>query len=196
MTAVEDATYTPAGNVTVELEATSTAMASTGNFTPVGTVSAPTVTVTPDTTQIQHINSVGTLPTYTGAVYTAPSVTEQTSKFATAGMIAAMDGEDAELLVLSVASTADAITSTGFNAGSYTAAEFNAGSLPTLGDAQTVVTGIASAVATAPTFTGTEGAVSVSGNYDKASVKTATFAGTEATISHNVTTEAKTVTVQ
>lgn len=242
VTAVEDATYTPAGSVAVELTQTATAMASTGNFTPAGTVSgkttaagkvalakdnengfevsgsvsAPTVTVTPETAQVQYVTSVGSLPSYTAAQYVAPSVTEAKSGFATAGLVAAMDADDAEMLVFSAATIADALTGTGFNAGSYTAAEFNAGALPTLGEAQTVMTGIEKAEASAPTFTGdkiaatftgeeasiaatfagTEGAVSVSGNYDKASVNTATFTGTEATISHDVTTGTKTVTVE
>lgn len=242
VTSVADTTYTPAGDVAVTLNQTSTAMTSAGSFTPVGSVSgtttaagkvaiarddengvavsgsvsAPTVTVTPATAQIQHINSLGTLPSYTAAQYTAPSVTEAKSQFATAGMVAAIDGEDAEMLVLSAASKADALTATGFNAGGYTPAEFNAGALPTFGEAQTVVTGITSAEASAPiftgdkfgatftgteaaiaaTFAGTEGAVSVSGNYDKASVGSASFTGAEATISHEVTTGSKTVTVE
>lgn len=242
MTGVADATYTPAGNVAVTLNQTSTAMASTGTFTPVGnvtgnvtaagtvaiarddangvqvsgTVSAPTITVTPNTAQVQHITSVGTLPSYTAAKYTAPSVTEAKAQFASEGIVAAIDGKDTEMLVFSAAGKSDALTATGFNAGSYTAAQFNAGALPELGDAQTVVVGIKDATATAPTFTGdkfgatfagsevaitasfkgAEGNVSVSGNYDKAGVESATFAGTEATISHGVTTGNKTVTVQ
>lgn len=242
VTGVEDATYTPAGSVNVTLSQTSTAMSSTGSFTPAGTVSgnttaagtvsiakdaangvqisgsvsAPTITVTPATASVQHIDSLGTLPSYTAAQYTAPSVNEAKSQFATAGMVAAVDDNDAEMLVLSAASKADALTGTGFNAGSYEAAQFNAGALPTLGAAQTVVTGITSATASAPVFTGdkfaatfagaesaitatfagTEGTVSVSGNYDKASVNTASFTGTEATISHEVTTGSKTVTVE
>lgn len=241
VTGIKDATYTPAGSVAVTLNHTSTAMASSGTFTPVGnvsgnvtaagtvsiardddngtavsgTVSAPNVTVTPTTAQVQHIDSVGTLPSYTAAQYTAPSVTETSAQFASEGVVAAMDTEDAEMLVFSAAGKAAALTGTGFNAGSYTAAEFNAGALPTLGAAQTVVTGIEKAEASAPTFTGdkfgatfagsqvaisadftgTEGNVSVSGNYDKAGVESASFTGSEATISHEVTSEAKTVTV-
>ena len=242
VTGVADAEYTPAGNVAVTLNQTSTAMASTGTFTPAGnvtgnvtaagtvaiarddangvqvsgTVSAPTVTVTPVTAQVQHINSVGELPSYTAAQYTAPSVAEAKANFASEGVVAAIDAEDTEMLVFSAAGKAEALTATGFNAGSYTAAQFNAGALPTLGAAQTVVTGIEKAEASAPTFTGdkfgatfsgsqvaiaaefagTEGNVSVSGNYDKAGVESAAFTGTKATISHGVTTEAKTVTVQ
>jgi len=241
VTGVQDAEYTPEGSVEVKLNHASTAMSSTGTFTPAGnvtgnvtaagtvaiarddangvqvsgTVSAPSVTVTPTTAQVQHISSVGSLPSYTAAQYTAPSVAEAKAQFASEGVVAAIDGEDAEMLVFSAAGKAEALTTTGFNAGSYTAAQFDAGALPELGAAQTVVTGIEKAEASAPTFTGdkfgatfagsqvaiaadfagTEGNVSVSGNYDKAGVESAAFAGTKATISHEVTSEAKTVTV-
>ena len=190
---VADAKYTPAGSVAVELTQTETSVASHGTFIPAGTVSAPTITVTPNTAEVQHITSVGTLPSYTAAQYVAPSVNEASSKFATNGMIASVTGEE---LIFSAASTADALTDTGFNAGSYTAAEFNAGALPTLGVTQTVVTGIASAVASAPSFTGTQGDVDVTGSYDKASVKSAGFTGTEATISHELVKTEKQFTAQ
>jgi hypothetical protein len=45
-------------------------------------------------------------------------------------------------------------------------------------------------------FEGTAGSVSVSGNYDKASVKSTGFTGTEDTITPTLTTGNKTVTVQ
>lgn len=241
-TGINGAAYTPAGNVSVTLNHTSTAMTSAGTFTPAGTVSgnvtaagavtiarddangtavsgtvsAPTITVTPVTAQVQHINSVGALPSYTAAQYVAPSVAETSSQFASEGLVAAMDAEDTEMLVFSAAGKASALTATGFNAGSYTAAEFNAGALPTLGAAQTVVTGIEKAEASAPTFTGdkfgatfagsqvaisadfagTEGNVSVSGNYDKAGVESAAFSGTEATITPELVVGNKTITVQ
>ena len=239
VTGVKDAKYTPAGQVAVTLNHTSTAMASTGSFTPTGSVSgtttaagtvtiarddvngvavsgsisAPTITITPSTTEVQHIDSLGTLPSYTAAQYTAPSVAEAKAKFASEGIVASVNGEE---LVLTAAGKADALTATGFDAGSYVAAEFNAGALPTLGAVQTVVTGIASATSSAPVFTGDkfgatfsgsevaiaatfagqEGAVNVSGNYDKAGVESAAFTGTEATINHEVTTGSKSVTVQ
>ena len=242
VTGLTGAAYTPAGSVDVELNHTSTAMQSSGSFKPAGnvsgtttaagtvaiarddvngvqvsgTVSAPTITVTPNTTEVQHIDSVGTLPSYTAAKYTAPSVNESKGSFATEGVVAEMDGTDTEMLVISAAGKSNALTGTGFNAGSYTAASFNAGSLPTLGTAQTVVTGIASASATAPTFTGdkfgatfsgqeaaisaifagTEGTVNVTGNYDKAGVKSAGFTGNEATITPTLTKGSKTITVQ
>lgn len=241
-TGINGADYTPAGTVGVVLNHTSTAMASSGTFTPAGTVSgnvtaagtvsiarddangtavsgtvsAPAITVTPITAQIQHINSVGALPSYTAAQYVAPSVAESSAKFASEGLVAALDDTDTEMLVFSAAGTASALTGTGFNAGSYTAASFDAGALPTLGDAQTIVTGIEKAEATAPTFTGdkfgatfagsqvaiaadfagTEGNVSVSGNYDKAGVESTSFTGTEATITPELVVGNKTITVQ
>lgn len=184
-------------------------------FQVTGTVAAPTVTVTPQTVKIRGITGVGTLPSYTAAQYTAPSVTESKSAFATAGMVAAVDGTDTEMLVISAAGTAEALTSTGFNAGSFTDGQFSTGTLPTMAEPTAVMTG-ATASASAPTFTGgkiaatftgtqaaisatfagTEGDVSVSGNYDKAGVQTSTFSGTEATITPTLKTGNKEVTVQ
>lgn len=238
---ITGASYTPAGTVSVTLSQTATKVASEGKFTPAGTVAgnvtatgtvaiaadnengfqvtgtvaAPTVTVTPQTAEIRGITGVGTLPSYTAAQYTAPSMTESKSAFATAGMVAAVDGTDTEMLVISAAGTAEALTSTGFNAGSFTDGQFSAGTLPTMAEPTAVMTG-ATASASAPTFTGgkiaatftgtqaaisatftgTEGDVSVSGNYDKAGVQTSTFSGTEATITPTLKTGNKEVTVQ
>lgn len=240
-TGIKGASYTPGGAVEVESTVVATAMTSTGSFTPAGDVSgsmtpagtvtiarddsgvaitgsvtAPKITITPNTTEVQHISSVGTLASYTPASYKAPSVNEAKSAFATAGLVAAIDGTDEEMLVFSAASTSNALTATGFNAGSYTAATYTPGTLPVLGEAESVMTGIASATATAPTFngdkfaatfagtegdisatfTGTAGAVSVSGNYDKTTVGDATFTGTAATIAPTLETGSKTITVQ
>lgn len=240
VTGVKDASYTPAGTVGTTLTHTSTSMSASGSFTPngtvagnvtaagtvaiarddvngvqvSGTVSAPSITVTPATAEVQHIASLGTLPTYTAAQYVAPSVKEASAQFASEGLLASVDAE--ETLVFSAAGKAAALTGTGFNAGSYIAAQFDAGALPTLGAAQVVVTGITKAEASAPvftgdkfgatfagsqvdisaTFSGTEGAVAVSGNYDKATSAASEFSGAAATISHEVTTGTKTVTVQ
>lgn len=239
VTGIADAEYTPNGTVEVVLGQTSTAMEASGSFTPngsvtgkvtaagtvsiaksedgtqiSGTVSAPNITVTPTTAKVQHLSSVGSLPSYTAAQYVAPSVAEQKKSVAAEGMIASVG--DNETLVITAASKVDALTATGFNAGSYEAAKFNAGALPTLGETQTVVTGISKAEASAPVFTGDkfgaafagqqvaiaadfegqEGTINVSGNYDKANVQSATFSGVQATISHEVTTENKGITVQ
>ena len=82
-----------------------------GNFTPAGTVSAPTVSVTGNTTgTVNSITAVGTLPSWTV---------------------------------------------------SGTKATFSAGTLPTKGADQTVVTDMGTISADAPTFTGTQGTVTV-----------------------------------
>jgi hypothetical protein len=241
VTGVADATYTPAGSVAVTLTETHSTASGAGNFTPSGnvtgnvtaagsvsiaesengtqisgTVSAPTITITPATQTFNPIASLGELPSYTAAQYVAPSVAESSSQFASEGVVAAIDETDKEMLVFSAAGKAAALTGTGFNAGSYTAAEFNAGALPAFGAPIGYVSGITKAEASAPIFTGhkyaatfageqtdiaatfegTQGVVNVGVDQTKYSVASATFTGTEATISHEVTTGNKTVTVQ
>ena len=85
-----------------------------GSFTPAGSVSAPTISVTPTTADIDGIDSVGTLPTLTMTV---------SNENLTIG--------------------------------------FSQGSLPTKATTVAAMTG-ASATATAPSFTGTAGTVTVS----------------------------------
>ena len=173
-TGITGASYTPAGSVTIAKDDNGVQIS--------GTVSAPSITITPATAEVQHLTSVGKLPTYKAASYTAPSVSESKGTFATAGMVASVDTTDTEMLVFSDASTSNALTATGFNAGSYTAAVYTQGSLPVLGDKQTVVTGITKATATAPTFTGNKFG--------------ATFTGTGTTITPTLATGSKTITVE
>jgi hypothetical protein len=244
VTGITGASYTPAGTVANTITTASTAISSTGNFTPAGTVtgsvtptgsvtlakttsttagvaisgtvSAPAITVTANTTTVPNVTGVGTLPSYTEASYTPPSVTEAKSAFATSGVTASVgSGDDAETLIIGTASTANALTSTGFDAGSFTDGTFSAGTLPTLGSAITVATGIKTASASAPeftgdrfeatfagtsdtisaSFTGTQGSVSVSGNYDKVSKVEGAFTGTAATVTPTLTKGNKTITV-
>ena len=54
---------TPSGTVTI-----SAGSAGTANYTPAGTVSQPTTTVTPNTTTVNSITAVGTLPAWTATV--------------------------------------------------------------------------------------------------------------------------------
>lgn len=96
----------------------------TGSYTPAGTVSAPTVTVTPNTTSVKPFGSAGTLPSCT-----LPEMT------------ATVSGETLTL--------------------GWTAGTFSAGTLPSAGNSVTVATGIKSASASTPTFTGTSGTVTV-----------------------------------
>lgn len=84
-------------------------------YTPEGTVSAPTITVTEQTGTVIPFGTAGTLPTW--------------------------DVDIDENGVVSF--------------------EFNQGTLPEAGTSQTVLTGITSATASTPTFTGTEGNIEV-----------------------------------
>lgn len=85
-----------------------------GSFTPSGTVSVPTITVSPTTKSVKVMDTSGVLPTWSA------SVSEETLSFA-----------------------------------------FTQGSMPTT-STETVVTGIADATSSRPTFSGTAGTVSVS----------------------------------
>lgn len=95
-----------------------------GSYTPAGTVSAPTVSVSVNTTSIKPFGNAGTLPSCT-----LPEMT------------ATVSGETLTL--------------------GWTAGSFSAGTLPSAGTAITVATDIKSASASAPTFTGTSGTVTV-----------------------------------
>lgn len=84
------------------------------SYTPAGSVSAPTVSVTVNTASVKPFDSAGTLPSFTATVSN-------------------------ETLTLG----------------------FSAGTLPSAGAAVSVATGIKSATATAPTFTGTAATITV-----------------------------------
>ena len=122
------------------------------NYTPEGTISAPTVSVVPSTGTVNSITDVGTLPAFTATVAN-------------------------ENLTFS----------------------WSAGTLPTKGTDTSVVTGITSATASAPSFTGTpveltgdfvgsQGVVSVTGQ-PKGSVSAPTFTGIEGSFSVSGTPE-------
>lgn len=128
--------------------------------------------------------TAGTAATWTGASYDAPSMGEATtSKFASEGIVATIgSGDDAETLIFSAASTADAVTAQGtFDAGNVNFGTFNGGSATVIdttkfsggskaadtfvaNELQTATTGkvsevSAAALANAPAFTGKKYAV-------------------------------------
>lgn len=215
-TGITGAAYTPAGTVSVATSENEAEVTSTGSFTPTGTVSGTvtpqgsvalaadttngtqitgtvnvgTVTVTPTTATIKQVTSTGTLPTFSSTSGT----------YATAGLVGSVADET---LTLTAASTAAGVAT----------ATYVQGALPSTSNA-TVVTGISGASATATftgdkfgvtftgassdlaaTFKGTAGSVSVSGNYDKVSVDSASFSGTQATITPTLAKGTKTITV-
>lgn len=212
--------YTPSGDVTGSVTAAgSVSIAKDAeNGTQIsGSVSAPTVTVTPATDTIKKVTSVGTLPTKTADTFTANG-----DDTFTAGSQAAWSANvDDASETLSFSFTANTLPT--FKQGakaSYTEGTFDAGTLPELAaTGTTVVTGITKAEASAPTFTGDKFAASFTGasaditatftgdktsvvsgvNYDKAGVdaeKTKFTAGAIELNVDDVVVTAKEVTVQ
>ena len=212
--------YTPSGDVagTVVANGTVSIAKDAENGTQIsGSVSAPTVTVTPSTDTIKKVTSVGTLPTKAADTFT-PNGDDIFTQGSKASWSANVD-EKSETLSFSFTAN-DLPTFTQGAKASYTEGTFNAGTLPELAAAgTTVVTGITSATASAPVFTGDKFAASFTGasaditatftgtktsvvsgvNYDKATVDAAktkfTGAAVELAVDDVVVTE-KTVTVQ
>ena len=127
--------------------------------------------------------TAGKAATWTGADYTAPTMGEASkAKFASEGVTAAIDAEDAECLTFTTAATSDAVTAQGaFDAGNVNFGTFNGGSATVIdttkfsggskaadtfvaNELQTATTGkvsevSAAALANAPVFTGEKYAV-------------------------------------
>lgn len=172
--------YTPSGDVTGSVTAAgSVSIAKDAeNGTQIsGSVSAPTVTVTPATDTIKKVTSVGTLPTKAADTFTANG-----DDTFTAGSQAAWSANvDDTSETLSFSFTANTLPT--FKQGakaSYTEGTFDAGTLPELAaTGTTVVTGITKAEASAPTFTGDKFAASFTGT--SADI-TATFTGEKTSV--------------
>lgn len=172
--------YTPSGDVVGSVTAAGTVSIAKDaeNGTQIsGSVSAPTVTVTPATDSIKKVTSVGTLPTKA-----ADSFTPNGDDTFTAGSQAAWSANvDEASETLSFSFTANVLPT--FKQGakaSYTEGAFDAGTLPELAAAgTTVVTGITKAEATAPVFTGDKFAASFTG---ASADITATFAGEKTSV--------------
>ena len=212
--------YTPSGDVagTVVANGTVSIAKDAENGTQIsGSVSAPTVTVTPSTDTIKKVTSVGTLPTKAADTFT-PNGDDTFTQGSKASWSANVD-EASETLSFSFTAN-DLPTFTQGAKASYTEGTFNAGTLPELAAAgTTVVTGITSATASAPVFTGDKFAASFTGasaditatftgdktsvvsgvNYDKATVdaKKTKFTGAAVELAvDDVVVTAKEVTVQ
>ena len=172
--------YTPSGDVagTVVANGSVSIAKDAKNGTQIsGSVSAPTVTVTPATDSIKKVTSVGTLPTKAADTFT-PNGDDTFTAGSQAAWSADVD-EDSETLSFSF--TANALpTFTQGTKASYTEGKFEAGTLPELAaTGTTVVTGIAKAEATAPTFTGDKFAASFTG---ASADIIATFAGEKTSV--------------
>ena len=212
--------YTPSGDVTGSVIATGTVSIAkdANNGTQIsGSVSAPTVTITPNTDTIKKVTSVGTLPTKAADSFT-PNGDDHFTQGSQASWSANVD-DASETLSFSFTAN-DLPTFTQGAKASYTEGRFEQGTLPELAEAgTTVVTGIKSATASAPTFTGDKFAATFAGtsadiaatfagvktsvvsgvNYDKATVDATATKFTGAAIELNVddiTVDSKEVTVQ
>lgn len=152
------------------------------SLTPAGTVSTPTITVTPNTTTVNSITAVGTLPSLTYSKATASKIKSWSGgtlpSASLSGGTLTGSVSNGPNRVVTLSHTNPTLT---FSAGSLPSLTYedvdaslitnwSAGTLPTKGSNTTVVTGIKSATSTQPTFTGT----AASHNH--------TFTGTSATL--------------
>lgn len=183
--------YTPDGTIAADVTATGkvTIAKDAENGVQIsGSVSAPTVTVTPATASIKQVTSVGTLPSKAADTFTANG-----DDTFTAGSQAAWSAdvdEDSETLSFSFTANTLPTFKQGAKA-SYSEGKFDAGTLPKLAEEGTsVVTGITSATATAPVFTGDKFAATFTG--DKNTVN-ATFTGTKTQVVSAVSYDKATV---
>lgn len=158
------------------------------NYTPAGSVTVTNVSVTPSTGSVATVTSAGTAYQLQAGSMTQGSDT--TSAFATEGVVASIGtGDEAETLILTTASTSNAVTASG--AVTYVDPTLT-GSLPTFGS-QSVVTGITSASATA-SFAGEGAILSASPAYTSTAATvtqptfTAEFTGTSKSVTPAVAT--------
>ena len=204
VTGLTAANYTPAGEVAVTLEQTSTDVASTGKFTPAGNVTGTakvegsievtlSQTATPATLtkgdytpagqvsvalsggSFNAITSVGSPASFTEGKFTPASLTYVDSDaFAKEGLVGSVDGET---LTLTAASTGKASVISAFSGGSKAADTF-VPNTPAAMEAHNV--GIQSA-----SFTGTtaEKALVTGVSYNQADVATQKFTGDTVDIS-------------
>lgn len=221
-------TFTPKGSITgsaisggsiavtlKDAEEASAVSLTKGDYTPAGTISKPAITLSKGAAQavVTGVTSAGTAPSLETGFYKAGSAAtyEHTgfsggslgaaskALFATEGIKATVgtEGNDAECLIFSAATTSNAVTEQGqftaavygtdkFNGGSATVidtSKFNAGSMPTFSTGSVEVIESA-ALAEAPEFTGTVAtdALVTGATYVKQVVDAATFNGTAATL--------------
>lgn len=183
--------YTPTGKITINGNVVSgatfgaTSAEDQDGIQITGTVSKPAITVTPTAKEITHevVADKGTIATWTGATYTAPTLgAASAAKFATNGVVANIAENDSEMLVFTTAAQSDALTAQGtFSAGSVDFGTFNGGSMPTYKTfKETVLGSVTAELSSAPQFTGDKFKVSTS---SAANGLTADFVGTQATLS-------------
>lgn len=178
------ASYDKTTGVTV---ASAAAGDNTPNYTPSGSVTITNVSVTPSTGDVATVTNAGTAYQLTAGSCTQAADT--TSAFAVEGMVASIDQTDEEMLVLTAASTSNAVTASG--AVTYVDPQLS-GSLPTFGT-ENVVTGITSASASG-SFSGDGVVISATPTYTASNATvtqptfTADFSGTAKSVTPSVAT--------
>ena len=183
--------YTPSGDIagTVVANGKVSIAKDAENGTQIsGSVSAPTVTVTPATDTIKKVTSVGTLPTKAEDTFT-PNGDDTFTAGSQAAWSANVD-DASETLSFSFTTNTLPTFKQGAKA-SYKEGAFDAGTLPELAAAGTqVVTGITSATASAPVFTGDKFAASFTGT---SAAIAATFTGEKTSVVSGVNYDKATV---
>ena len=162
----------------------------TVNYTPAGSVSVSAndaATFTASTTSVATVTDAGTAYTLTDGSVTKAADT--TSNFATAGVTAAMDTTDTEMLVFSAAPTSAAVTAAG--GVTYTAPVLS-GALPTFGSADVATGGTISLPAFSGSFTGTGAVLSASPNFSATDIS---GVGTTTAALSNLSFASTTVTI-
>lgn len=206
-TSITGASYTPAGDVTATVGATSTnATLTTADYTPAGDVTgkvvptgevslaadangfqvqgtnaASAVSFTPATESVlKGIKNAAVAPSFTEGAFTPGSFTKGSAvTAATEGVVTAIDGTDSEMLVFTAAATDSVMDYDATYVPSSKAADtFTAGS-PATFDTQAVwITGT-TATAAGQVFTGGKIAATFTGNQSGDAID-ASFAGTKA----------------
>lgn len=134
----------------------------TVSHTPAGTVSTPTITVTPNTTTVNSITAVGTLPSLTYEEVAADNITAWSAGSGSASLTGSVSTGPNRKVTLTLSHTHTAPTLTYSEVKPHKITAWSAGTLPTKGSNTTVATGIKSATSTQPTFTGTAATLTTS----------------------------------
>ena len=202
---------TPAGSVSITAgtaaaasydKATSVAITSAAaseqspaNYTPSGSVTVSSVTVTPSTGNVATVTDSGTAYQLTAG--SVSQAADTTAAFATAGVLVSVGtdntgeggADESETLIITNASTSNAVTASG--AVTYVDPVLS-GSLPTFGT-ESVVTGITSASATA-SFSGDGAVLAATPSYTATDATmtqptfTGSFSGTSKSVTPSVAT--------
>ena len=148
---------------------TNGAVSASATYTPAGTVSTPTITVTPATDSIpvkltDGSVTAGSAASFTSGTFSGGSFTQGTDQFTAPVLTTSVSGETLTISFSQGSFTqgTDSFTAATHSADTFQANTPTAVTLPTY-DSATVVTGITSASSTQPTFSGTEATISSTG---------------------------------